>query len=128
MTKKRVGASLAVAAAFAVWPAMLAAPVASADTLPNGLTIDCSRDSDFHSTCVIGGCPRVNGDYVVDALHVLTEFGGQREYGFKCINGATARYGIDVPGTQNIRVQACRKKDLEGDWCTPYSNYVYTPT
>ncbi|WP_319455308.1 MULTISPECIES: hypothetical protein [unclassified Mycobacterium] len=102
-------------------------PVASADTLPNGLTVTCSPDSDIHATCIIGGCPRVNGDYVVDALHVMTQAGGQREFDFKCINGQTHRHGFDVYGPTTFGVQACRKKDFEGDWCTPYADYTYTP-
>ncbi|HYO03520.1 MAG TPA: hypothetical protein VET27_17280 [Mycobacterium sp.] len=50
MTKKRVGASLVIAAAFTMAPGLLAMPVASADTLPNGLTVTCSPDSDVHTS------------------------------------------------------------------------------
>ncbi|MGA8546120.1 MAG: hypothetical protein WB785_12785 [Mycobacterium sp.] len=103
-------------------------PIASADTLPNGLTVSCSPDSDSHSTCIIGGCPRVNGDYVVDALHVMFDGADQNEYDFKCINGQTHRVGSE-PGTgvMAFGVQACRKVTVGGDHCTPYSHYGYTP-
>jgi hypothetical protein len=133
MPRTRVSTSLAIAGVFtgaSIASGMLAMPVASADTLPNGLTVTCSPDSDIHSTCIVGGCPRVNGDYVVDALHVLFDAGSQEEFEFKCINGQTHRVGsigLGSPGSMAFGVQACRKKDLEGDWCTPYSHYTYTP-
>ncbi|MGD1238876.1 hypothetical protein [Mycobacterium seoulense] len=107
-------------------------PVASADTLSNGLTVTCTPDSDVHVTCIIGGCPRVNGDYVVDAVHVRIEDGEQHEYPFKCINGETARSGYDVYATgphaadRKISVQGCRKQTLSGDWCGPWADYNYT--
>lgn len=107
-------------------------PIASADTLSNGLTIDCKPDSDVHVTCIIGGCPRVNGDYVVDAVHVRLEGGEQHEYGFKCINGETVRYGYDVYATgphaadRTISVQGCRKNATSSDWCGPWADYHYT--
>jgi hypothetical protein len=104
-------------------------PIAHADTLPNGLTVTCNPDSDIHTTCIIGGCPRVDGDYVVDAVHVMVNGGEQEEYDFKCINGQTARQGIGDTGGGpfNIGVQACRKVAIGSDKCTQYSNYTYTP-
>ena len=105
----------------------VAAPSATADTLPNGLTVTCTPDSSIHITCIIGGCPRVHGDYVVDAVHVMSP-GGQNEYGFKCINGEKARWGRAWGGGKfTIALQACRKKTFEGDWCTAYNDYTYTP-
>ncbi|OBK46806.1 hypothetical protein [Mycobacterium sp. 1081908.1] len=107
-------------------------PVASADTLSNGLTVTCKPDSDVHVTCIIGGCERVNGDYVIDAVHVRIEDGNQQEYPFKCINGQTARVGYDVYATgshaadRKISVQGCRKQTLSGDWCGPWADYNYT--
>ncbi|HEY7051363.1 MAG TPA: hypothetical protein VH496_04410 [Mycobacterium sp.] len=116
-----------------VAPFTLALPAASADNLPNGLTVTCNQDSDIHATCIIGGCPRVNGDYVVDAVHVIvagqiTSNETQHEYDFKCINGQTARQGVSTsPGrTETISVQGCRKKDLKADWCGPWNEYKYT--
>lgn len=129
MIKQRMGVALSIAAAaFALVPGMLAMPMASADALPNGLTVDCSQDSDIHATCIVGGCPRVNGDYVVDAMHYRYDSGGsQQEVDFKCINGQTARVGLDTTFQSGFGVQACRKKDLEGDWCTPFAHVDYTP-
>lgn len=102
-------------------------PSAAADQLSNGLTATCTPDSDVHVTCIIGGCARVHGDYVIDAVHVMWN-GIQSEYDFKCINGATARWGHDNGGKAfKIGVQGCRKKDLEGDWCGPWADYNYTP-
>jgi pyruvate/2-oxoglutarate dehydrogenase complex dihydrolipoamide acyltransferase (E2) component len=125
-----VFATAAVAVGLAIGLQM---PVANADALPNGLTVDCSQDSDIHATCIVGGCPRVNGDYVVDAVHVtvagqITQNESQHEYEFKCINGQTARQGVGTTpgGTARISVQGCRKKDLESDWCGPWSEYAYT--
>jgi hypothetical protein len=123
MTRRRVSASLAVAAAL-VGAGTLAMPVASADTLPNGFTVGCLPDRDDHVTCIIGGCARVHGDYVVDALHVMFN-GHQTEYDFPCINGATATFGTKGVPNFTIGIQGCRKKDFEGDWCGPWADYTY---
>jgi hypothetical protein len=135
MIRKQIAVSFGIATAitgsFVAFTGPL--PVAAADTLPNGLTITCNQDSDVHATCIIGGCPRVNGDYVVDILHVtvagqITNNESQHQYDFKCINGQTARQGVSTsPGkTENIAVQACRQKDLKSDWCGSWSDYKYT--
>lgn len=128
---RRAAALLAVVAAFIGATALslwVVAPPAQADTLPNGLAVSCTQDSDIHATCVVSGCPRVDGDYVVDAVHAKINGGEQRENDFKCINGQTARYGIDNNRQPvNIGVQACRKRDLSSDACTPYANYTFTP-
>jgi hypothetical protein len=113
------------------WAAVtLVAPVANAVPLSNGLDIDCYLDPGTTNVkCVtMGGCPRVHGDYVVDALHVMIN-GHQDEYPYHCINGQVVSWGlaIDPNSTFTLGVQACRKKDLEGDWCTAYSDYTYTP-
>ena len=115
-----------IAVACLSWTGMMLAPNATADPLPNGLDVVCTPDSDVHTTCIIKGCPRVNGDYVVDAVHVMFN-GIQSEFGFKCINGETARWGHDGGQKFKIGVQGCRKKDFEGDWCGPWSDYFYTP-
>ena len=133
MIRTNVGKRSAVAAVVSslCWAAvMLVAPVANAVPLSNGLDIECFLDNTNNRVkCVtLPSCPRVNGDYVVDALHVLIN-GKQDEYPYKCINGATAKWNlpIDPNSTFTFGVQACRKKDLEGDWCTRYSDYTYTP-
>lgn len=131
MTRSRIWKRfvMAVAVACLAWTGALATtPVVNADVLSNGLNITCTQDSDVHATCVVSGCPRVDGDYVVDAIHAMINGGEQSEDGFKCINGATARYGIDNNRQPvNIGVQACRKRDLSSDACTPYANYTFTP-
>ena len=116
-----------VGAAAVTGLALMFAPTAGADTMPNGLTVSCNGDSQVHASCVIGGCPRVDGDYVVDAVHVMVNGGGQSEYGFKCINGATARHGFDITagGSYKVGVQACRKVTVGSDKCTPWSDYVF---
>src|SRR3954452_25499038 len=137
MIYKRIAASFGIAGAItaAVASFTVALPVAAADDLPNGLTMTCNQDSDIHATCIIGGCPRVNGDYVVDAVHVIvagqiTSNETQHEYDFKCINGQTARQGVSTsPGqTAAISAQGCRKNRGIGehDWCGPWSEYKYT--
>jgi len=133
MIPKRVLPRFAIAAAVVGAAVSFTAPIASADKLSNGLTVDCTPVGDGHQlACVIGGCPRVNGDYVVDAVHVM-ESGSQTEYPFKCINGQTATrtfqsYNLpftDPKVTIKIGVQGCRKKDFEGDWCGPWADYTY---
>jgi hypothetical protein len=125
MIIKRIFASLVVAVAL-VGGCTLAMPVASADTLPNGLAVTCVPDNPGHTTCIISGCARVHGDYVIDAVHVMWE-GSQQEFEFKCINGATAKWGIKIANQFTIAIQGCRKKDFEGDWCGPWSDYTYKP-
>jgi hypothetical protein len=108
-------------------------PIASADTLSNGLTVTCSPVGPNQLTCVIGGCPRVNGDYVVDALHVMDNGYQFPDDEFKCINGQTVTHNVAVivsgigPGGYTLGFQACRKKDLESDWCGPWANYTWKP-
>src|SRR6478672_1949812 len=135
MNRKRVHAVFAIAVTGAGLTVGLTMPLANADDLPNGLTVTCSQDSDIHATCIIGGCPRVNGDYVVDAVHVtvagqITNNESQHEYDFKCISGQTARQGVSTsPGkTATISAQGCRKNTGLGehDWCGPWSDYKYT--
>src|ERR1700712_1037903 len=107
----------AAAATSLCWAAvLLVAPIANAVPLGNGLDIECFLDNTTnHVKCVtMPGCPRVHGDYVVDALHVMIN-GHQDEYPYHCINGQTVSWGlgIDPNSTFTIGVQACRKKDLE---------------
>ena len=94
---RRAAALLAVVAAFIGATALslwVVAPPAQADTLPNGLAVSCTQDSDIHATCVVSGCPRVDGDYVVDAVHAKINGGEQRENDFKCINGHPRLVGL----------------------------------
>jgi hypothetical protein len=136
MMRTRMAEALGIVAAAAGVGVgvMMVAPAASADTLSNGLTVDCSPVGDGHQLgCVIAGCPRVHGDYVVDAVHIKPDGGEQIEQAFKCINGQTASYtfqSFNLPFTDpkvgaNLGVQGCRKKDLEGDWCGPWANYTW---
>jgi len=133
MIRTRIPKLFAIAAAAAcLFGLVMVAPVANADTLPNGLIVNCTKDSEFHVTCVVSGCPRVDGDYVVDVLHyILSNRNGrnnQVEVGFKCINGETARVGWDNENHPfDLGVQACRKRWPDKDACTPYNNYTYTP-
>jgi hypothetical protein len=130
MIRKRMARAfgVAVAAASIALGVVMVAPVANAQPLSNGLDVTCTAVTDTQLTCVISGCPRVNGDYVVDAVHVLQN-GHQDEYPFKCINGATATHNIATTVNNPITLgfQACRKKDLEGDWCGPWADYTYQP-
>lgn len=136
MLRKRISKLLAIAATAAcvfgvvgvisVTPTVL--PTAAAETLSNGLNVDCTKDSDVHVTCVVSGCPRVDGDYVVDKLQYRLNGGGQVEPSFKCINGETARVGVDNNNAPfDLAVQACRHRDLSKNPCTPWANFHYTP-
>lgn len=128
MTRTRTASYLALASAAVGLAGGLVLPVAHADTLPNGLTVSCNPNSADHVTCIIGGCPRVGGDYVVDAVHIRDSSGVQNELGFKCINGQTARAGFDRGrSAQGVTfgVQACRKVTVGSDKCTPFSSYTY---
>lgn len=89
---------VAVVAAMAGFPVLVPAP---AGALPNGLDVNCNPEPGEANTaiCVISGCPRVHGDYVVDAVHWKIDGGEQQEEGFKCINGATTRFTLGgLPG------------------------------
>jgi hypothetical protein len=129
ITRERVSASLTVAAVLVGVAGTVALPVASADTLPNGLTVSCQPNLQNNVDCLFGGCPRV-GDYVVDALHVIQDGGGvQIEEPFKCINGSTYLYAFGGPPRQfSFGVQACCKVDIGSDKCTPFSRYTYKPS
>src|SRR5581483_1703008 len=129
MNRKRVSASFGIASAAIGLAASMMLPVAWAGPVGNGLNVDCTQDNDTHATCVISGCARVNGDYVIDAVHIRLNGGEQDEQTFKCINaGTTARTGIDNNGQPvHVAVQGCRKKDLEGDWCGPWGDFTFTP-
>ncbi len=126
MNTGRRFATLAIASAVVGLAAVVAVPVASADDLPNGLSIICNP-ADGGVTCVVGGCPRVNGDHVVDAVHIRDSSGRQDELDFKCINGALASKHFDFDSVFTIGVQACRKNRTSSDDCTAFSNYTYTP-
>ncbi len=104
----------------------LPVPTAGADVLPNGLDVTCQVIKDTTASCLIAGCPRVHGDYVVDAVHIIA-YSYQVEKEFKCINGGRATYTTTFKdfGPHTIHLQACRKKDLEGDWCGPWSDYTF---
>ena len=93
MIRRRVTKALgvAVAAASVALGVVTMSPVANAEPLSNGLDVTCNTVTNTHITCIIAGCPRVHGDYVVDAVHVMHN-GHQSEYDFHCINGATAMY------------------------------------
>lgn len=130
-------AAVATATSLCGAAAMLVAPAASADPtqlvpLSNGLEIACMPwDHGTHVHCVAlpWACPRVHGDYVVDALHVMIR-GHQDEYPFHCVNdGQAASWNINADPNSpfTFAAQACRKKDFEGDWCTPYADVTYTP-
>jgi hypothetical protein len=132
MIPKRVFPRFAIAAAVVGVAASFTAPIATADNLSNGLDVTCNAVGDNQLTCVIGGCPRVNGDYVVDAVHVMDN-GHQDEYPFKCINGQTATHNIGViiasigNAGYTLGFQGCRKNTIEKDWCGPWADYTYKP-
>ena len=92
MIRKRAILRMAIAAVIVGIAASFTPPVASADNLPNGLTVTCNPVGDSQLTCVIGGCPRVNGDYVVDIVHVMDNGYQFDDMDFKCINGQTATH------------------------------------
>jgi hypothetical protein len=128
MTRTRAASCLAVASAALGVAGALVLPVAHADTLGNGLTVSCNPDSAEHATCIIGGCPRVGGDYAVDAVHIRDSSGNQNELDFKCMDGQTARAGFDrAVSAQGVSfgIQACRKVTVGSDKCTRFSSYTY---
>jgi hypothetical protein len=128
--RARVLTRVTILAAIASLPTLWAAS-ASAVPLSNGLDVNCNPPGgNGVVVCTVGGCPRVHGDYVVDAMHFRIDYGEQSEREFKCINGATSQLAITPdkvpPGaTLMISVQGCRKKTLEGDWCGPWADYKY---
>ncbi|MCB9438762.1 MAG: hypothetical protein H6523_00710 [Mycolicibacterium sp.] len=135
MKRTRVFPPLAMVSAVIAVAGSSLLPVASADQMSNGLSIDCTQEGEVHATCVISGCARVNGDHVIDALHIRVNGGEQEELAFKCINaGTTARTGFDLKDVKNntvykVSVQGCRKNTgpFEHDDCGPWSDYFFTP-
>lgn len=136
MILKRVFRRLMIAATIIFAAAAFSpftAPLASADTLSNGLTVTCSPVGEHQLTCVIGGCPRVNGDYVVDIVHVMDNGYQFDDQEFKCINGQTATHNANIlipsigPNGYTFGFQACRFKTFEENWCTPWANYTWKP-
>src|SRR4051812_7756163 len=128
MIRARITKALGTAAAagIVVLGMTVATPVANAQPLSNGLDVTCNTVTSTHITCIIAGCPRVHGDYVVDAVHVMHN-GYQEEDDFPCIHGGTAMYNWNAPPPMTISVQGCRKKDFEGDWCGPWADYTFSP-
>lgn len=135
---KRSAAAVAATSLCGGASAMLVAPTANTDPIPlvplsNGLVIGCmpwDHGARVHCVAFPWGCPRVHGDYVVDALHTMIR-GHQDEYPFHCVNdgqAATWNINTDPKSTFTFGVQACRKKDFEGDWCTRYADVTYTPS
>jgi hypothetical protein len=102
------------------------APTASADTLGNGATVNCTQDTDFHATCIVTGCPRVGDDYVPQSIHYMLNGGDQVEEDYSC--GGGYRIGVDNNGAPiNIGVQLGRKHPTGSDDFTPYANYTFNP-
>lgn len=129
---KRLTITAAIAFAAATFTPF-SAPIASADNLPNGLTVTCNPVGPNQLTCVIGGCPRVNGDYVVDIVHVMDNGYQFDDMDFKCINGQTATHNAAIqiagigPAGYTFGFQACRFKTFEENWCGPWSDYTWKP-
>jgi hypothetical protein len=135
MTRRRVAASLAISSLVIGVAGSFVIPVASADALSNGLTVQCMPNN-ANIGCSVSGCPRV-GDYVVDALHVILSAqslqGSQDEYDYPCqpngtvspVNILTFQAKADEPLT--VGVQVCRKVAVGSDKCGAWSNYTYTP-
>lgn len=127
MSKRaRYSTRVAVIAAMTSFPLWAPAP---AGALPNGLDVNCTEQpGETAAICVVSGCPRVHGDYVVDAMHWKIDGGEQQEEGYKCINGATTRIAIPTrPGSiTDISVQGCRKNWPDSDWCGPWASMRYT--
>jgi hypothetical protein len=101
-------------------------PTAHADNLANGLTVNCPQPmpGDKDATCRVGGCPRVNGDRVIDTLNVRFDGGNQIELDRpNCLQIAS----IDVrvaPGA-TFQIQGCRKFTLASSDCTAWARYTF---
>jgi hypothetical protein len=133
MILKRVIQRIAISAAVIGFVASFTAPIASGEPLSNGLDVTCNPVGPNQLTCVIGGCPRVNGDYVVDIVHVMDNGYQFPDEDFKCINGQTVTHNAAIlissvgPAGYTFGFQACRFKTFEENWCTPWANYTWKP-
>lgn len=126
MIRKRILAPLAIASAAIGVAGTSVLPVASADTLGNGVTVNCTQDTDTHATCIVTGCPRVGDDYVPQTIHYMLNGGGQVEEDYSC--GGGYRIGVDNKGAPiNLGVQLTRKHFPDKDDNTAYANYTFNP-
>ena len=126
-------AALVVVLAALGFIGLSAMPVASADTLPNGMTVSCVPSFGNSLTCVIGGCPRVGDDhnYNPDVVHARLPTGFQDELPLDCINNLPATETVPLSSIPSagfvFGVQVCRKVAIGHDMCGPWSNYTYRP-
>jgi hypothetical protein len=105
----------------------LATMSASADPLPNGLNVFCNANADGGTTCLVGGCPRVGGDYVPLTIHVM-RYGNQEENDYAgCAAGREFPVVFNPEQPATFGVQVCRKHDFSEDDCGPYADYTYNP-
>src|SRR5436309_1196415 len=103
--------AIAFAVACLAWAGvmMVAMPVASADTLPNGYDVSCKANGS-NTICSIAGCPRVYENYAGDVVHIKIDGGPQSEPGHPC--GSTTTHTVNNASAFTLSIQGCRKHDF----------------
>jgi hypothetical protein len=104
-------------------------PTASAEVLPNGYDVNCTKVSDQVVHCTVGGCPRVKDDYAGDELHIHINGNADagKEVDKACGDVYAEDISIDASKPFTYHVQGVRHKDLSSDYLGAYSVYNYVP-
>jgi hypothetical protein len=106
-------------------------PVASAEVMPNGYDVNCTKVNDLQVLCTVAGCPRVNveddlaGDIV--HTHINHNAGAGKESDKGCGDTYSETINIDANKPLTYSVQGCRHHDIGKDDCGAYSHYEYKP-
>jgi hypothetical protein len=110
-------------------PTLSPLPTASAEVLPNGYDVNCTKVSDTVVHCTVGGCPRVKDDYAGDELHIHINGNADagKEVDKACGDVYAEDVSIDASKPFTYHVQGVRHKDLSSDYLGAYSVYNYTP-
>ena len=133
--RKRVSILFAIQAAvvcvFAFVVAMPSAPIARADTLPNGYSVTCTPNG-ATVICNISGCPRVKEDEAGDVVHIMANGRQLAELSKDCNNTTTYTFdrtknGLGSSDAITVGVQGCRKHSAGSDDCGTWSDYHYNP-
>jgi hypothetical protein len=104
-------------------PMLTLTPSASADPMPNGYDVTCTKSNDSQVVCTISGCPRVHEDLAGDVVHTKVNGGPQAELGKAC--GNTTTETVNASSNFDYAVQGCRKSTFGSDDCGAWSNYTY---
>jgi hypothetical protein len=125
------GFVLVAPAATEKLPSISPLPTASAEVLPNGYDVNCTKVNDLQVLCTVAGCPRVNveDDLAGDELHVHIngDAANGKEVKKACGDVYSETINIDAYKPFTYHVQGVRHHDVGSDDLTAYSVYQYNP-